>query len=422
MRYIIKKKDSKNINVRNYEIDKNSKLIIDKYMKKIKIRDINIFMLLDILGFDKYNYLYLKVEEDINGIKIYYSENIDEFEVNRFIYFDYVMDKYIKVFNRDSILEYYIKREYPGKRLCLDNEMIVKRKNINGIEYYVSLYRNEFNLVIKDNSGKEIRLDCIDIIDRDKMIYYIDDMNNYIFNIRLDDNIDDIYNKFINMFIGVGFKKFNLCSFIDNNIISNYIVNNYNNRLEVNNIDRLKKVSYERDINKDNNDTNIMIKFINGEYSFVIEYLDIVNNKILNEMELINSFMKIRFPIKMDDLCKILSKTSIGNISRYLDISLKIYYNNIRKDVISIKNSKLDYFENIDNSKKISINNDGVFSYINEDDISRYLVEINGDIVTRYEQVNEYGINNDNKGLYMAIKDAAEEKIRVKKLVVDLVK
>ena len=52
MRYIIKKKDSKKINVRNYEIDKNSKLIIDKYMKKIKIRDTNIFMLLDILGFD----------------------------------------------------------------------------------------------------------------------------------------------------------------------------------------------------------------------------------------------------------------------------------------------------------------------------------------------------------------------------------
>ena len=132
--------------------------------------------------------------------------------------------------------------------------------------------------------------------------------------------------------------------------------------------------------------------------------------------------MKIRFPIKMDDLCKILSKTSIGNISRYLDISLKIYYNNIRKDVISIKNSKLDYFENIDYSKKITINNDGVSSSINEDDISRYLVEINGDIVTRYEQVNEYGINNDNKGLYMAIKDAANEKVRIKKLVLDLVK
>ena len=138
-------------------------------------------------------------------------------------------------------------------------------------------------------------------------------------------------------------------------------------------------------------------------------------------MELINSFMNIRFPIKIDELCKRLSKTSIGNINKYLDISLKIYDNNIRKDVISIKNSKLDYFENIDSNKKITIGHDGVFSYINEDDLSRYLVLINGDIVTKYEQVNQYGINND-KGLYMAIKDAAAEKIRVKKLVFDLVR
>lgn len=423
MRYIINNKVNRNIRIRNYEIDKYSKLIIDRYIKKIKIRDINIFMLLDMFGFNKYNHLYLKVEEDNCSIKIYYSDNMDEFDVNRFIYFDYVMDKYIKVFNKDSILEYYIKREYPGKRYVLDKEMIVKRKNIDGIEYYISLYRNEFNLIIKDNSGKEIKLDCIDIIDRDKMVQYIDILDNFIFNIKIDDSLDKIYNMFINRLIDVGFKKFNLVSMIDNNIISSYVVNNYNNRLVVNNIDCLKKVSYERIINNiGNNDTNIRIRFNNGEYSFIIEYLDIVNNKVLNEMELINSFMNIRFPIKIDELCKRLSKTSIGNINKYLDISLKIYDNNIRKDVISIKNSKLDYFENIDSNKKITIGHDGVFSYINEDDLSRYLVLINGDILTKYEQVNQYGINNDNKGLYMAIKDAAEEKIRVKKLVFDLVK
>ena len=290
MRYIIKKKDNRNIRIRNYEIDKNSKLIIDRYIKKIKIRDINIFMLLDMLGFNKYNNLYLKVEEDNCSIKIYYSDNMDEFDENRFIYFDYVMDKYIKVFNKDSILEYYIKREYPSKRYVLDKEMIVKRKNIDGIEYYISLYRNEFNLIIKDNSGKEIKLDCIDIIDRDKMVQYIDILDNFIFNIKIDDSLDKIYNMFINRLIDVGFKKFNLVSMIDNNIISSYVVNNYNNRLVVNNIDCLKKVSYERIINNiGNNDTNIIIRFNNGEYSFLIEYLDIVNNKVLNDKTTIDA-------------------------------------------------------------------------------------------------------------------------------------
>lgn len=418
-----------------YEIDKKSRMIIEKYMKKIGLGDITFYELLIMLGFNLNNKLYLKLKQDSNGLIIYYSYDKDNFNKYDYIRFRYMLYRHIMVESKDSYKEYYIKWEYPTGKLCLENEKFYKRKKIDEVEYCITLYNGEFKISTKDSTGREIKFSCdIEELNKQKILAIISNQNYNRDNKILDDKIDDVFEKFVHIFnlFNIGFDNMSLTFYKDGLITSGYWLkeykSKYNNKLEFKTKSDVGEITYERTILNEYLDTTekseVSIKLKHNSFQFVFfDYLDsgfILDIK--NEIKLINYFKNLRFPIQIDKICKDISEIILKDMD---NMCLKIYHNDVRTGVLSIKNGKLDYFQKIIDDKRVIINHGGVFSYRNKEEVSSYSVDMTGDIVTRYEQVSERGICNgddSDRVMYKAIREAKEEKIKVRKLVDELIK
>jgi len=416
-----------------YEIDNKSRVIIEKYMKKNSLRDITLFELLDKLGFKSNNKLYLRLEQDGVKLKIYYSYDKNNFNRDDYVSFNYVLERYIYVDSKNNHRSYFIKWEYPTGKFYLFNEMFSKKRVIDDVEYLITVYKGELKISIDDNvhSGIFLKINYSQI-DEDKIIKIIDNYcEEYIYNIKISSNIDDVFEKFRNLLVdyAIRFKDFSVTYSNDKYFNSGYWIIDYkdecNNKLEYNNSSGIvyNRTMFKLDLNNieillRKNLNSIKIVFKNGDYGIEIEYLS--EEILLNEIELINYLKEIKFPVKIEDICLGISKISFGDLDKYLEFSLKIYHNNIRSHTLSLKEGKLDYFQTVLDDKRITINHDLVFSYKKGNEKNGYAVYMNGDVVTRYDEVNENGIlnsDNSNRLMYMAINEAKGEKIRVKKIV-----
>jgi len=415
----------------SYEIDRKSRIIIEKYMKKMGIKGVSLGELLNMLGFSVDSKLYLKLDDESTKLTIYYTYENGNFNRVNHIYFDDMLDGYINVENKDSVKEYFVRYDDVEGKSYLENRKFVKRRVINGIEYYISLYNKELCISINNNMGNEIKFSCDGIKDKDKILNLLNDillLEWYIFGIKLSDSFEDIFSKWIGKLMEIGFVNFSLSCINNKNVVSNCLISNFNDVLKVVTKSYFKKVYYERIITKkDLNTDNTRIVLKNGDYQFEVEYLDDskVRDMINNEIELINYLNNLSFPVEIDDVCRNICRVSLGDINKYTDISLKVYRNDVRTNIFSVKDGKLDYFQKIDSSKRITIGRDGVFSYTKEDDILRYLVELDGDVVTKYEQMDEDGLvynNETSADMYKLIEEAKIEKVRTRKLIEKLIK
>lgn len=418
-----------------YEIDKKSRMIIEKYMKKIGLGDITFYELLIMLGFEFNSKLYLKLKQDSNGLIIYYSYDKDNFNKYDYIRFRYMLYRHIMVESKDSYKEYYIKWEYPTGKLCLENEKFYKQKKIDEVEYCITLYNGEFKISIKDSTGREIKFSCDKTgFDRDRILSFLNDsslLERYIYSVKISDLIEDVFKKWswILNYLKIDFRNMSLTSLKNDVVVSSYLGDKNNNKLEVKLISDLGELTYVRTILKKainfEHKSDISIILNNGNYKFYLSYLDDgFVTRVKNEEELINYLKCLRFPIKIEDVCKKINEISLGNLDKYLSISLKVYDNDIRTDVLSLKEGKLDYYQRVVDGKRITIGCDGKFSYKKEDEVSSYSVGITGDVVTRYEHVCEDGIckgDNSDGVMYRAIMEAKEEKTRVRKMVSGLI-
>lgn len=174
----------------------------------------------------------------------------------------------------------------------------------------------------------------------------------------------------------------------------------------------------------------LQITVMYSYYKLVIEVRAKDTNEINldNELELKEYLMKLSGKLKIEDIYKDICLISLGDISQYNEINIKIL-DRLRAGIvleeISLKDGKLELFQINRDGRVIKIDNNGNFSYQREDSDTKIFVNLNNNIITKCEYSTSKEIDTLIDGrienpIENVIKEIKSEKVRVRKIIDDI--
>jgi len=419
-----------------YVTDIRSDFIIKRFMIRCcGIPNCGFGKLLEKLGFDSNRVVYLKRNKKASygDIELYYSYDKDNFSDKNKIVLSYY---FIKIINDDSKKNYYVSKDYNNKNNVIMSYERYKRK-IRTDDKIVSfdVYNDNVDILISNNNGDKIEIRINTQMNDDEIISELEnnlDLREAILNIEFDGSMDDKLDKIISKFSIIKWDTIRFKYFNDN--VEKYYIylNKMYDKLDINVIDKNNKEEIFYNLNKsDKVCLNRLKEFINSKYVIVLRNdrytlrLEFVNSDIINELELRKYLLNLEFPVRIDEVFKNIREISLGDIRGYNEIFLNVKDGYHFTDRMEIKNGVLMEFVMTKDGYEFGYDKDDNFVCENSILGSKYTIHMTGDKITEYNCKCQDGIDNtddSNRVMYRAIRDAKEGKVRVRKLIDDMLK
>lgn len=434
----------------SYEIDKELKEQLSNWGGKEYFEDV-LYKVLELeFNIDKDKMIYLKRIITKEGLSFYWDYNSNVNSNNRIDFRigpgftkhgRYTNPIYEITLSWNQKLDYYrrryvcdgdvSKKEFKGFEVEKLSDYFVKI--VNGIKYTRMQEESELTIII-ENGDDKVKLACRRRIE-DKLMneeeliqYLVDTVKSGLVN------LEDIFNKTYEIAFSDGdVSGLKLYLYRNEKVVSTFEFDEF--KYDKRNIfERNFKISnkglavrYTRFLpyrKVDSNRGNLMIRVENGDYRFVLDVKLDNNCEVVldNEIELRKYLGTLEFPVIIEDVYKNICEMSLGDISRYALIEVKVAYKNVATDVISIENGKLNLFHIIRDDKEITIDKTGYFTYKREDILSKMYISLYDNMVTKCEYVSEKPFSIEIDGvmenpLQKGIIEAKNERNKTKKLV-----
>jgi len=440
----------------SYVMDKELEKRLSDWFGKVYFEDVLYRVLeLEFSDINSKTWIYLDRIVTQEGLSFYWdfepnvnSKDRIDFEVGSGISADELFERTERriILSGNSGLDTY-KKEYVcygdllDRNFCgfsLDKKEDKIIKILDGIKYV--RVQDEYELtimVIKDND--EIILKCPRYIREqlDNELELIEYLVNVIKKEKI--NLDEVYHK-VRKIINGESSSFELNLYKNRKNISNYKFHQFTSFM-----DNSRSRKFHIFSNNDGNTTNyhysipkkidkdgcgiLLIEVNSGNYKFILDIRNNNNREIVldNEIVLREYLGNLEFPIKIEEVYKKVCELSILDASKYNLVELKVSYKNIATDLLSLDKGKLNVFHYTRDGREVTIVRNGYFTYKRGDKSSRVHIELDDNMVTKYEYLLEKPFAIDMDGiipnpLQKEIMEAKNERVKTRKLVNDFIK
>ena len=426
------KKNTKAVEVVPYIVDKKERKKIDLILKPY-LKNVSFGNILSELGFEQEKQVYLKRDNSIDVVSFYYSLEDGKFNEHNKIAFG---GNSIRLRYENCLKVYNLKNNICDEdRIHLKRYCIKIEKNVNGIVYKCHIfYGSLIEICVKNNDGKEIKFCCEGYHGTDNLdIINENELEEYMLSLNISDSVENAFKKLcqlvrIDEFF---YDKISLGFYKNGDMQSGYSIERKSDTKVVINVkEACQYKSYCREILSRNpfikdGDKKIRIAISNDAFSIVLE---ILNNHVIsevnNEFVLREYLLNLKFPVSIDELYKKIREISLGDVSKYIYVKLESYDGSVLTDEIHLANGKLKFFKTTRDGKVSSIDEDGKFSYITQNEKSSLSLDITNDAITRYEYTHQDGIDSDKDDIYKVRQtittEAKDAKVRTRNLVDEL--
>jgi len=433
-----------------YVTDIKTYLEIEKFMVRVcGISSCGFEKVLLKVGFESGRTIYLKRKgiDRFGRLVLCYSYDNKIFNDNNIIQLEYSS---IVLKNDEYTRRYHVEKSYSKKNdILVINNLYERKRTYGNITYYFMIDKRKLYMVVKNDIGEGFKftsdLTCNQSYPRYPRVECLDleknsDLEQYILNIDFNSSLEDVFNKLTSL---TKILEFTREECFDRNVNLTYFKEN-KNQAEYRMRKELVPQKISIQINNDLGEVNYShvksreckfgmevckhsIKICDGanELNFYVIDED-VNFEIANEIELRSYLLGLRYPVKIEEVIKKISEISLSDIGRYNSIYLSIFNNETCKmDKIILENGKLIEFKLNRDGRVFALDKDDNFRYENSLDENKYSIEMMGDKVIEYRYSCRNGIaqtDDSNRVMYMAIRDARESKVRVRKLLDEMIK
>lgn len=419
-----------------YVMDKKLRKEVNEWLRdRFKSHmDISFGLILQKLGFNPEKTLYFSKVGEVYGLSLYYSydkeiKGNDKIELSIVsTVFNEIQDDVCNVILSGKNYRKIYRCSYINNVLNIQkvNDMIVDV--VNGRIYSRRFDPYGFWVSIKNCGYDEIILNCSG--NRGFGIRNEEELKKYLLTISKDDSIKDIYSKISEISLGEekNWSKIDLILKDNGKEVSKLYIEMkrlsglYAPSFQYEVIDNGKRMYYQYYEPRSNYQTNTrnglseddgLIELRNGDYGIVIKFPYF--RGCYNELLIRDYLMNLIFPVDILDIYVKLNEV-YENIYR---VSIELTCKKKITDFIKISNNKLVNFKINRDEKEITLDKDGNFYYVSQNEKKKLSVDIIGDVVTKCEYSSLEGIENDNMGnsIYNGVSEAKEEKVRVRKMI-----
>jgi len=431
----LKKNTNNKDKVVTYICDKELRKDIRRWLNSVYLDDVLFENVLLKLGLNVEKTIYLKKVSNSDGLAFYYGYEPDFKNKDRIDFCTMNKDNKTIILSGDGYRKNYV-FVYDGNDkdgFRLDKKRDIFMKNINGGTYFHEIELSGFCIRVKNKYNNEVILNCSGHFDLE--IKNELELENYLVNLFTLVSVDEVYKKICEISLDdeSKFSKVDLILNKDGEFNSSLSYSkedlflDFTPKRKFYIKDKDREVIFYRYLPNRNNDrTVVQIEVISGDYRFVLKVKRVSYNgyaELENELKLRDYLLNLKFPISIDKLCnEIISMTDLDG--RDSKLNMEIYYKNIKTDFLYFEHDYLKQFKITRDGKEITYDN-GVYSYVSNQDDTKVYVDIWRDEVIRYgfetKKGNGFKKNKSvektmNNPIELGINDANEEIVKIRKL------